>query len=203
MIKLHLSGVMLAGLAVGLLLAGTVDAYPRQGEGRERIADRLELTDEQRQAMREARAAHREAMAEARASGDRERMREQAKSMREAYAEILTDEQRATLREARSEMREAHVDRMVERLSGELGLHVSQEVLVREALVDVMSEARPQMRIRGGGAGKDRKAMRSEWQESRAALRERLSEILTPQQLEQYDELRHERRRQYRHRERG
>ncbi len=191
MSKLYLSAIMLAGFVVGLQLTGPVEAHPRHGEGRERIADRLELTAEQRQALAEARAAHREALAEA------------SQRMREAYADILTDEQLAILRESRAGMRGARIERMVERLGRELELHVSQEVLVREALADTMSEVRPKPRMRGNLAGGDRAALHQERQEAQAELRDRLSEILTPAQLERYDELRVEQRRMHRRRDRN
>lgn len=208
MLALHLLMTpLVTGLVAGLLMfPGTAEAYPGHGERPGRMAERLDLTDEQREALRAVRAAHREAMAEARASGDSQRMREQARAMREGYAEVLTDDQLETLREARAargEWGKQRIDRMVERLTAELELHSSQVEPVRDILRESFGDVRQRMHELAEEAERDRAAMRGEWQRMAEEARERLSAILTPAQLEQYDALRSQPRVLIRRRERG
>ncbi|MCC5887549.1 MAG: hypothetical protein JJT88_14035 [Gammaproteobacteria bacterium] len=153
-----------------LLLTVPGHAHPGHGPAGDPMSKALDLTEEQRAALQQAR---REAMAakrEARSSGmDRgEWRREHGESMREIYAGILTHEQMAKL----DDLREQRRGRQRDRLSEALDLHSDQV----EPVQTILSEARR-------GAAKDGAG----WRERRDAVREQLSGILTPAQLERFD----------------
>ncbi len=153
-----------------LVLAAPGHAHPGYGPAGDHMSKALDLTDEQRSALKQAR---REAMAAHRAArkdgADRADLRrEHAESMREIYTGILTQEQMAKLDGLREERRTHQRDR----LSEVLDLHPDQV----DAVQSILSKARQT-------AGKDG----VNWQERRDELRNQLGAILTPAQLERFD----------------
>ncbi len=211
MINMNLPRSLLAGLAGSLLLfAVAAEAHPRHsGDKHGRLAAQLELTEEQQQALRDAHAAHRQALQAARASGAREAMRAHGRSMREVYAEVLTTAQLETLRDLRTERHEARTaqrDARFERLMAPLELHSSQVEPVREILSESHRAVRSRMwelAAEAEGQRVDRSVVRAERERVLTETRERLSAVLTPAQLELYDAQRAEMQRGYRYRNQG
>lgn len=162
------------------VFAAPGDAHPGGMAAGERMIKALDLTEAQqealKQARREAMAAHREARTD---GADRSELRrEHAQSMREVYEDVLTPEQLNKLEDMREERHGKQRDRLIEKLD----LHADQV----DPVLAVMAEAR-----QGAGAHGSHGADR---QERRAAVREQLSAILTPEQMERLDAMHSERR---------
>ena len=154
-----------------LLFAVPGQAHPGGPAAGERMSRALDLTEAQQEALKQAR---REAMSthrEARKDGaDRaELRREHAQRMREVYEGVLTREQLDKLDGMREERRSRQRDRLAETLD----LHPDQVDPVQK----ILSEARRRAASQGDADG----------QERRAAVREQLSGILTPAQMERFD----------------
>lgn len=139
----------------------------------ERLHKALDLTDEQQEALqqarREAMAAHREARAQG--TDPRQLRQEHAQAMREVYEGILTAEQLdklATMRDERGSRGERRREHLVERLD----LRADQV----DPVMAILADARQ-------GAAADA----ADRQERRAAVREQLSAILTPEQMRRFD----------------
>jgi Spy/CpxP family protein refolding chaperone len=160
-----------------LLFALPGQAQPGGAAAGERLSRVLDLTEAQqdalRQARREAMAAHREARAE---GADRaELRREHARNMREVYESVLSSEQLDKLDGMRDVRRTKQRDRLIETLD----LHSDQV----DPVLAILSEARPGAGGQDGAGGQQR----------RAAVREQLSAILTPAQMERFDAMHNER----------
>lgn len=176
---------LIARVACCTALAMSLPAFAAPGPGHaggmaagERMSKALDLTEAQQEALKQAR---REAMAahlEARAEGaDRaELRREHAQSMREVYEDVLTQEQLDKLEGMRDERRGKHRDRLTEKLD----LRADQV----DPVLAILAEAGRGGGMRDGAGG----------QERRAAVREQLSAILTPEQMQRLDAMHSERR---------
>lgn len=156
------------------VFAAPSDAHPGGMAAGERMNKALDLTEAQQEALKQARqeamAAHREARANGADRGDLRR--EQAQDMREVYEDVLTPEQLDKLRGMRDERRGRQRDHLTEKLD----LRADQV----DPVLAILAEARQD-------AGGDR-------QDRRAAVREQLSAILTPEQMERLDAMQGERR---------
>jgi Spy/CpxP family protein refolding chaperone len=179
-------------IALVLLLAaaGAVAAGPHHGArgpgpDLDRLAERLELTEDQRVAVRGILA---DARADARAEGPATRD-ERRTRVREALAGVLTPAQLAeldALRAERHDARRAHREARFERLAERLELHESQRAPVEAILRDARTRAMAAVReARAGDA--DREAVHATMTAVREETRDALSAVLTPAQLETYD----------------
>lgn len=184
-----------ASVAATLLLALPAAADAERGQRwHAKMAEVLELTEEQQQALKQARQELREARREAREQGadSAEWRRDHARQMRQIHEGILTREQIEQL----DAMREQGRERMLSRLSERLELHSSQVEPVREVLAASHAEMRAAMRALAQEEG-DRRSMyraaRAERERIAGDTREQLAGILTPAQLELFDAMRAER----------
>ena len=178
--------------AIAVVLSVGAYAYPGNGKHGARLAEALDLTDDQKANVEAIFEAHRERRQELREL-DRKERREAAQLLRQDLrsdlSAVLTTEQLAKF----DAMKAQRKDRKRQRLSDALELTDTQQGQVE----DIMSAHRDRMK---GLRDLDRSERRAAVQEAQQDLRAQMATVLDDQQLAKFDQIRANKRNKMRHR---